>query len=117
MSVSSLQIFCIQYVSATSFSTSKEQRNNANLWFHIQNSDFALLMNLLDGLNFGAKHISLETAILQQLISRDALGHDFIGDEIVLLSVGLVLTLGSGGVCVEGAKTEQGYLPKLSVLN
>lgn len=73
-------------------------------------------MDLLDGLNFGAKHISLETAVLQQLISRDALGHGFIGDEIVLLSVGLVLTLGSGGVCVEGAKTEQGQVSKLSVL-
>lgn len=103
-------------MSAISFCTSKEQPKNANLRFHIQNSDFALLMDLLDGLNFGAKHISLETAVLQQLISRDALGHGFIGDEIVLLSVGLVLTLGSGGVCVEGAKTEQGQVSKLSVL-
>lgn len=77
---------------------------NANLRFHIQQSDFALLVDLLNRLNFGTEHISLEAAILQQLVSRDALGHGFIGDEKVLLSVGLVLTLGSGGVCAEGDK-------------
>lgn len=38
---------------------------NAYLWFYIQQSDFALLMDLLDGLNFGTKHISLEATILK----------------------------------------------------
>lgn len=78
-----------------------QQLVNANLWFNIQQSDFALLMDLLDGLNFGTKHISLEAAILQEFIPRDALGHGFVGDEIILLSILLILTLGSGGVCVE----------------
>lgn len=62
-------------------------------------------MDLLDGLNFGAEHISLEAAVLQQLISRDAPGHGFVGDEIVFLPIRLILTLGSGGVCVEVAQT------------
>ncbi len=79
-----------------------EQPENANLRFYVQHSDFALLMDLLDGLNFGAEHVSLEAAVLQELISRDALGHFFIGDKIILLSVQLILTLGSGGVCVGG---------------
>lgn len=74
---------------------------NSNLWFHIQQGDFSLLVDLLNGLNFGAKHVPLEAAVLQQLISRDGLGHVFVGDEIVLLAVGLVLTLGSGGVYVQ----------------
>lgn len=42
-----------------------QQLENADLWFYIQHSDFALLMDLLDGLNFGTKHISLEAAVLQ----------------------------------------------------
>lgn len=61
-------------------------------------------MDLLNCLNFGTEHIPLEAAILQQLICGDALGHVFVRDEIVLLAVGLILTLGSGGVCIQ---TEQ----------
>lgn len=38
---------------------------NANLWFYIQQSDFALLVDLLDGLDFGAEHVSLEAAVFQ----------------------------------------------------
>lgn len=86
---------------------SPEQRQNGYLWFYVQHSDFALLMDLMDGLNLGAEHISLEAAILQQLISRNTLGHGFIGDEIVFLPIGLILTLGSGGVCMEVAKNSQ----------
>lgn len=71
----------------------------ANLGFYIQNSNFALIVDLLDCLKSGAKHVSLEAAILQQLISRDAFGHCFIGDEEILLSILLILSLGSGGVC------------------
>lgn len=37
----------------------------ANLWLHVQHGDFALLVDLLDGLNFGTEHISLEAAVLQ----------------------------------------------------
>lgn len=58
-------------------------------------------MDLVDGFDFGAKHVSLKTAILQELVPRDALGHGVVGDEVVLFSVGLVLSLGSGGVCGE----------------
>lgn len=78
-----------------------------DLRFHIQQSDFVLLVDLVDGLGFGAEHVSLETAILQQLIRRDALGHGFIGDEEVLLSIGIVLSLGSGGVCEEAGETKE----------
>ena len=78
---------------------------NADLWFYIQQSDFALLVDLLDSLNFGTEHESLEAAVLQQIIPRDALGHVFIGDEVVLLSVGLILARGSGGICAECANT------------
>lgn len=60
-----------------------------------------MLVDLLDRLNFGAKHVPLEAAVLQQLVSRDALGHVFVGDEVVLLAVGLILALGSGGVYVQ----------------
>lgn len=60
-----------------------------------------MLVDLLNCLNFGTKHVPLEAAVLQQLISRDGLGHVFVGDEIVLLAIGLVLTLGSGGVYVQ----------------
>ena len=74
---------------------------DTNLWFYIQHSDFALIVDLLDGLDFGTEHVSLEAAVLQELVSGDALGHGFIGDEIIFLSVLLVLTLGSGGVCVK----------------
>lgn len=74
---------------------------NANLWFYIQQSDFALVVDLLDGLNFGTEHIPLEAAVLQQLIPRDELGHGLIGDKEIFLSILLLLTLGSGGVCVE----------------
>lgn len=74
---------------------------NANLWFHIHQSDSPLLVDLLDGLDFGAKHISLKASVLQQLIPRDGLGHGFVGDEVIFLSILLILTLGSGGVCVE----------------
>lgn len=63
-------------------------------------------MDLVDGFDFGAKHVSLKAAVLQQLIGRDALGHIFVGDEVVLLSVGLVLSLGSGGVCGGSQKTQ-----------
>lgn len=38
---------------------------NANLWFYIQQSDFALLVDLLDGLDFGAEHVSLEAAVFK----------------------------------------------------
>lgn len=78
---------------------------NANLWFNIQQSNFFLLVDVVDGLSFGAEHISLEAAILQQLISRDALGHGFVGDEIIFLSILLLLPLGSAGVCVRGQRT------------
>lgn len=81
---------------------SPEQPVNTNLWFYIQQSDFALLVDLLDGLDFGTEHISLEAAVLQELISRDALGHGFIGDKIIFLPILLILTFGSGGVCGEG---------------
>lgn len=74
---------------------------NSNLRFHIQQRDFSLLVDFLNCLNFGAKHIPLEAAVLQQLISRDALGHVFVGDEIVLLTISLILTLGSGGIYVQ----------------
>lgn len=74
---------------------------NTNLWLNIQYSDFSLIMDLLDGFKFGTEHKSLETAVLQELIPRDALSHGFIGDEIIFLSILLLLTLGSGGVCVE----------------
>lgn len=74
---------------------------NPNLRFHVQQRDFSLLVDFLNCLYFGAKHVPLEAAVLQQLISRDALGHVFIGDEIVLLAIGLILTLGSSGVCVQ----------------
>lgn len=76
-----------------------DKKFGANLWFYIQQSDFALRVDLLDGLNFGAKHETLEAAILKQLISRDALGHGFMGDEVIFLSILFILTLGSGGVC------------------
>lgn len=74
---------------------------NTNLWLYIQQSNFSLIVDLLDGFKFGTKHKSLETAVLQELIPRDALGHGFIRDEIIFLSILLILTLGSGGVCVE----------------
>lgn len=73
----------------------------SNLWFHIQQRDFSLLVDLLNCLNFGTEHIPLEAAVLQQLVCGDALGHVFVRDEIVLFAVGLILTLGSGGVCVQ----------------
>lgn len=81
-----------------------QHNRNSNLWFHVQQGDFSLLVDLLNCLNFGTKHIPLEAAVLQQLISRDALGHVFVWDEIVVLAIGLILTLGSGGVYVQ---TEQ----------
>lgn len=71
----------------------------AHLWLYIQQGDFALLVDLLDGLDFGTEHVALEAAVLQQLVPGDGLGHGFVGDEIVLLSVVLILALGSGGVC------------------
>lgn len=76
--------------------------SNSNLWLHIQNGNFPLLVDLLDSFNFGAKHVSLKAAILQQFILRDAFSHGFVGDEIIFLSVLLILTWGSGGVwCVK----------------
>lgn len=69
-----------------------------DLWFYIQNGNFALIVDLLDGLKLGTKHVSLEAAVLQQLVFRDGLGHVFVCDEIILLSVLLVLPLGSGCV-------------------
>lgn len=76
----------------------------AHLWLYIQQGDLALLVDLLDGLDFGPEHVPLEAAVLQQLVPGDGLGHGFGGDEIVLLSVVLVLTLGPGGVCGERVK-------------
>ena len=69
-----------------------------NLGFHVQKGDAALLVDLLDGLDLGAEHESLEAAVLQQLIGRDALSHDVVGDEVVLLPGSLVLPRGPGGV-------------------
>jgi len=57
-----------------------------------------LLVDLLDGLDLGAKHEALEAAVLQQLIGGDALSHDLVGDEVVLVPTHLVLKWGSGGV-------------------
>lgn len=81
--------------------TNGTRHKKTNLWLYIQHRNLALLMDLLNGLNFGTKHTSLETAILQEFIPRDALGHGFIGDEIVLLSIFLVLAFGSCCVCTE----------------
>lgn len=77
----------------------------ADLWLDIQHSDFALLVDLLDGLNFGTEHISLEAAVLQQLVSGDAFGHGVVGDEVIFLPVLLILALRPGGVCAEDLKS------------
>lgn len=75
-----------------------------DLGLHVQHSDFVLLVDLVDGFDFGAKHVSLKAAVLQQLIPGDALGHGFVGDKEVLLPVDLVLSLGPGGVCREARR-------------
>ena len=82
----------------------------AYLWLYIQQGDFALLMNFLDCLNLCSKHESLVASVFQQLICRDALGHNFIRDKIVILPTFFICTFGSGGVCVETEKKKEKHV-------
>lgn len=68
------------------------------LRLYIQQCNLALVMNLLDSFNLGAKHAALKTSVFQKLVSHDAFGHLVIGDEIILLSVFFVFPLRSGCV-------------------
>ena len=43
----------------------------SHLWLHIKQSYLVLLVNLVDGIDFGAKHEALEASILQQLVPGD----------------------------------------------
>lgn len=72
---------------------------SAYLWLYVQHSNFALIVDLVDCLELGPEHKSLEAAVLQQLVFRDAFGHVLVGHEVILQPVFLVLPLGSGGVC------------------
>ena len=89
-----------------------------NLGLYVQQGDAALLVDLLDGLDLSAEHEALEAAVLQELIGGDALGHDLVGDEVVLLPARLILTRGSGGVCRGpgdgggGGEERQGLRPR-----
>lgn len=68
------------------------------LRLYIQQCDLALVMNLLDGFDLGAKHAALKTTVLQELVPHDAFGHLFVGDEIIFLSVLFIFPWRSGCV-------------------
>lgn len=65
------------------------------LWFHIQDRDHSLCMDLSDGLQSGAIHGVLVAAILQVIIITDVLHHLVMWHKIVVLSILLILLGGS----------------------
>lgn len=71
------------------------------LWFHIQDGNHALGMDLPDGLQPGAVHGIFMAAILQVVIVADVLHHLFVGHKVVVLSVLLILLRRPSCVCIE----------------
>lgn len=61
------------------------------LWFHIQNRDHALCMDLPDGLQSGSIHGVLMASILQIVVVANVLHHLVVGHKVIVLSVLLIL--------------------------
>lgn len=61
------------------------------LWFHVQDRDHALCMDLPDGLQSGAIHGVLMASILQIVIVADVLHHLVMRHKVIVLSVLLIL--------------------------
>lgn len=84
-----------------------------HLGLDVKDGNLVLLMNLVHCFKFGAKHVALVAAKLQELVGRDAPGHLLRGDEVVLLPVFLILLGLPCCICAQEPKplTKSGSLP------
>lgn len=78
---------------------------STHLGLDVKDGNLVLLMNLVHCFKFGAKHVALVAAKLQELIGRDAPRHLLCGDEVVLLPIFLSLLRWPCCICAQETKS------------
>lgn len=72
-----------------------------HLGLNVKDGNLVLIMNLVHCFKFGAEHVALVAAKLQELVGRDVPCHLLCGDEVVLFPIFLTLPRWPCCICAQ----------------